>query len=128
MRERLPAIPASGPKSAGRVREALEKEGHIFIRRGHEGNLVELVRRRVVEGAIDLHAAAEAIDALQVCLHIRAPLAGRPGGAGHLNARRGLYRKADGAVRLRGIEIVALGIGGYTHIIDLMKIIKTGAC
>ena len=126
--QRLPAIPARGPERAGGIHEALEQERHILIGGRFQRNLIQLVRARIIEGLEIGHTATEAINALQISLHICAPLAGGPRSAGHLDTGRGLYRKADGAVRLRRIQIVALGIGCDAHVIDLVKVIKSGAC
>jgi hypothetical protein len=81
MGEGFPAVPARGTEGAGGVHEALEELGSRFVWGRLKREVIHGIRFRIVEALVAAHTAAETVDTLEVGLHVRAPLAGHPGGA-----------------------------------------------
>lgn len=128
VRQRLPAIPAGGSEGAGGIIQAIEDEGERFIGCGAERLVVHRIRVRVIEFIVALDALAEAIDAFEIGLDVRAPLTGDPGVPALLDAGRCVHGKGCGAICRRRIHIVAEGVTRDTGVIDLMEIVKFGSC
>ncbi len=126
--ERFPAIPAGGAERTGRIIEAIEDEGERLIGCSPKRLIVHGVSVRIIEFIIALDALAEAIDAFEVGLDVRAPLALYPGVPALLDADRCVHGEGRGAIRRRRIHIVAEGVTRDTGVVDLVEIVKFGSC
>lgn len=74
------AIPSSRPQSTGGVVEALVGEAHGKILGIDQGALIYFVRLGIILNIVILNTSPEAVNILQIGLHIRLPLAFRPRG------------------------------------------------
>lgn len=126
--QRLPAIPARRTERTGRIVEAVEDRGERLVGGGTERRVVHAVRVRVIQTPVALDTLAETVDALEVGLNVRAPLAGDPGITALLDADRRVHREGRGAIRRRRIHIVAEGVTRDTGVINLVEIVKFGSC
>ena len=124
----LPAIPAGRPESARRIYQTLKELGNGLIGGSLERNIIHRVRFGIVELGIHAETGAEAVDSLQIGLDICLPLSSGPGGTRVLNPGRNIYGIAHWAVRIRGIHVVAQGVGGDAHIVGLVEVVELGAC
>ncbi len=128
MGQRLPAIPARRAERTGWIVEAVEDRGEGLVGGGTERRIVHAVRVRVIQALVALDTLAKTVDALEVGLDVRAPLACYPRVPALLNADRCVYREGRGAIRRRRIHIVAEGVTCDTGVIDLVEIVKFGSC
>jgi len=124
VRDALEAIPARRTECTGRVHEALKELRRRLVRGRLKRRIVHHIRIGIIEARIHPEAGTHAVDTLKIRFHIRLPLAHWPGGPRFLETRSGIYRKGGGAVRLRGIQIIAKGVGCDTHIIGLVKVVE----
>ena len=124
VRDALEAVPARRTERTGRIYEALKELRRRLVRGGLERRIIHLVRIGIIEARIHPEARTHAVDTLQVRLHVRLPLPYWPGGTGFLDTRGRIDWEGCGAVRLRGIQIVAEGVGCDTHIIGLVKVVE----
>lgn len=120
---RVEAIPAGRPQSAGGIYQAGKGQGHHFVGRIDQRDLVHAVRVRIVEILVITDLAAEPTDAAQIGLHIRAPLPFWPTGSAHLKTNRGIGRKGRGATGCRGIQSIATRIRADAVVVHLVKVI-----
>jgi hypothetical protein len=74
VKQGVKAIPAGGPQRTRRILEPSKVEWHDLIGGILKGDLVHQIGRRIVLDGIALDATAQTANALQIRLHIRAPL------------------------------------------------------
>ena len=103
VKERVKPIPSRRPQRTGRVDEARKRQWHNLVGSILQRHLVHCVCRGIVQDVITLDAAAEAPDAAQIRLDVRAPLRLGPRRSAHLETNRGIRRERRGAARRRDI-------------------------
>lgn len=123
-----PAIPARGAERTRGVVDPLEQLWKALIGGRSKGHLIQLVGVRIVQSLITADTAAEAVHALQIRLHIRAPLGIGPTCSRLLNPGSRVHGETDRAVRIRRIQIISERVRSDAHIIDLVEIVKLWAC
>jgi hypothetical protein len=89
--------------------------------------LVHPVHLRIIERRVASYTAAETVDAFEVRLHVRFPLALGPTVAAVLKTNGRIYRERGRAIRIRRVHVIFQSITCDAHIVLLVKIVKLGA-
>ena len=126
--ECVEAIPTGGSQGARRVYQAGKGHRHNLIGGIDKGQLVHVVGIGIVQGIIALDAAAEASDAAQIGLHVRAPLGLRPARPTQLKTNRGVGGEGRGTTGGRGVQLIASCIRTNAVVVHLVKIIVAISC